>query len=154
MNEPDKLPIDNAAAPGLSTPPPVVRWYKLYAGFMVLAGLLLVALGIYLRQNEAVILSSVRDITPADIQIRATVTLILGVVFALAFIVALLLPRSPGAWVYHIVMIAFGLGNCCLWLATIPLMLAWLKPETQRWFGRNVPGVLPQGDEDVLPPTA
>ena len=73
-------------------------------------------------------------------QPRIQVMVAIGIILFTAFVVALLLPNTSGAWIFHIILIAVGLSSCCLWPATIPLMIAWLKPETQRWFGRATPG--------------
>jgi hypothetical protein len=61
-----------------------------------------------------------------------------GVVLGLVFGIAPFLPRRPGVWIYDLVLIALGLTSACLWPMTIPLLIFWIKPETRRWFGRNV----------------
>ena len=65
----------------------------------------------------------------------------LGVILALAFIVALLTPRRFWAWIYNLVLICLGLTSCCFWPITIPLLIFWIKPEVRAWY-RNEP--LPQ----------
>ena len=50
---------------------------------------------------------------------------------------AFFLPRRPWAWVVHLVLIALGLTSCCTLPASIPLLVYWLKPDAQAWFGRR-----------------
>jgi hypothetical protein len=54
--------------------------------------------------------------------------------------IALLLPPSPAAWVYHIVILCLGLGGCSLPFSVI-LLIHWFKPETQAFFGRGTPPI-------------
>ena len=92
-----------------------------------------------------------RGTTPAEIKIQAVLLIIVGIVLFIAYVVALILPKSSGAWIYHIVMIAIGLTSCCLWPATIPLIIAWLKPQTQQFFGRT-DAFTPRPNDPNLPP--
>ena len=132
--------------------PPVLKWYKIYAGFMAVLQLAGVAAGIALLKYLPEIMAKVPEVSETELKLRAYVIIVIGCVLFVAYLVALVLPKSSGAWVYHVVMIGIGLSNCCLWIATIPMMIAWLKPETQRWFGRAMPGVLPAPRDPNLPP--
>jgi hypothetical protein len=105
-----------------------------------------------LLKYAPVILASTPQMSPAELKVRAVITAVIGIVLFVAYVVALVLPKSSGAWVYHLVMIGIGLSSCCLWAATIPLMIAWLRPETQRWFGRAGAGVLPPSNPNLPPP--
>jgi hypothetical protein len=62
---------------------------------------------------------------------------VLGLVLSIPFAIGPFLPRSPGAWTFDLVLICIGLGSACCLPVTIPLLLAWLKPETKAYFGRN-----------------
>ena len=139
----------DAALP--SGPPPVIGWYKIYAGFMAFAYLLTAIGGFFIIKNMEALAASTRGMDPTELKIRGFVLVALGIILFTAFVAALLLPNTPGAWTFHIILIAVGLSNCCLWLATIPLMIAWLKPETQHWFGRGQSNIPPR-DPDIPPP--
>jgi hypothetical protein len=133
-------------------PPPVLMWYKLYAGVMAFLQLAGAASGIALLKYLPVIMANAPGVSETELKIRAVIICVVGSILFVAYVVALVLPKSPGAWIYHLVMIGIGLSSCCLWPATIPLMIAWLKPGTQRWFGRAVPGVLPPSNPNAPPP--
>lgn len=140
----------NTALP--STPPPVVGWYKAYVAFMAVLAFLYILLGLVILRFAPNIVASSRDTTLVEVKMQALILMIVGIVFFIAYVVALILPKSSGAWVYHLIVIAFGLTNCCLWPATIPLMIAWLKPQTQQWFGRYDPFTSPPSDPNQPPP--
>lgn len=152
-NEPLNIGSSSSMEAPLPTgPPPVLSWYKLYAGFMAFLYLACFVGGLALLKFMPVIMANAPGTSAMELKVRAVITAVVGIVLFVAYVVALVLPRSSGAWVYHMVMIGIGLTSCCLWPATIPLLIAWVKPETQRWFGRAVPGVLPTPRDPQLPP--
>jgi MFS family permease len=162
MNDPNEFPAydeplntgsaTGAGAPTSLVPPPVLKWYKIYAGFMIFLYALCMIGGFMLLNYLPTVTASAPEISATELKVRAVILIVIGVVLFVAYAVALVLPKSPGAWVYHLVMIGIGLSSCCLWPATIPMMIAWLKPETQRWFGRAGTGVLPVPRDPNLPP--
>lgn len=142
LNQPDPVTGEQTGFDSVlpSGPPPVVRWYRVYAGFMAFIYLLTAVGGFFVIKNMEALATGSRGIDPIELKIRGFVMVAIGIILFTAFVVALLLPNTSGAWIFHIILIAVGLSSCCLWPATIPLMIAWLKPETQRWFGRATPG--------------
>jgi hypothetical protein len=64
------------------------------------------------------------------------VYIIIGLVFFIAYLIALFLNPGPGTWVYDLVLICFGMSSCCCLPITIPLLIFWIKPETKKYFGR------------------
>ena len=60
-----------------------------------------------------------------------------GLLMFFVFAAAALLPAKPYNWIVGIVIIALGFSSCCLWPACIPLLIYWVKPETQALFGRK-----------------
>ena len=46
------------------------------------------------------------------------------------------LPRKSWAWTYGLVVISAGLMCGCWIVASIPLLIQWVKPETKAYFGR------------------
>ena len=61
----------------------------------------------------------------------------MGVLFAIPFLIAFFIPRKPWAWTYHIVMICIGMTGCTI-VASIPLLIFWLKPDVKGYFGREL----------------
>jgi uncharacterized membrane protein HdeD (DUF308 family) len=62
----------------------------------------------------------------------------LGIVFAAPFIAAaLFLPRKPWAWILGIDLIALGMTFISFAPFLIALLIFWIKPETQAFFGRK-----------------
>jgi MFS family permease len=113
-------------------PPPVLFWFRWYAGLMaamyglcVLAGpvLLVLAARTQGRQHD-------------ELLIQAVVMMIIGLPLTIACLVPFFLPRKPGAWVYDLVVICIGLTSCCCMPVTIPLLIYWIKPETKAWFNQ------------------
>ena len=74
---------------------------------------------------------------PRTILVYGVVLAVTGAVLHSACFSAFFLPRRPWAWVVHLVLIALGLTSCCTLPASVPLLVWWLKPETQAWFGRR-----------------
>ena len=62
--------------------------------------------------------------------------MLLGLVLAAVYVYAFFAPARPWAWIYHLVLICLGLTSCCCMPASIPLLVFWLRPTTQRYFGR------------------
>lgn len=118
--------------------PPVVVWFKVYAGLM--AGLYrMVAVGgvALLRYDPA-------RHDPAMPAEDALVTGAmgyayagLGLVFFGVFLMAVFHSRAPWAWIFAVVLICLSFTNPCCLPAGIPLLIYWHKPETKRHFGRR-----------------
>lgn len=118
-----------------SPEPQVLLWHKVYCALMTLiyvvstllgAGMMLFANRIADAHNPA-----------AQFIVQGFVMAAMGSVFTAAFFASFFLPRAPWAWVYHIVLISLGLTSCCCLPASVPLLIFWLKPETQGYFGRK-----------------
>ena len=62
---------------------------------------------------------------------------LVGVALTIPYVVAFALPRRPWAWIYHLVLIAIGMTSACCLPLTVPLLIFWLKPEVQSWYGRR-----------------
>lgn len=112
--------------------PEVVSWFKVYAAAMALLYALVLLFA------AAVILMGVfaEDIDPVEMAFLGVIMGGLGFVLMVAFAAALFLPQRPWVWVYDLVLIAIGLTSCVTMIATIPLLIYWIKPETRAWFGR------------------
>jgi hypothetical protein len=129
----------NAPPPAWSgSPPPVWTWFRVYAGAMTLMYVVLLGVGVFMLLAGSTVAESSRN--PEDafmIPILGGVYAGLGLVFAVAYAVGLLMPRKPWAWIYGIVLIAIGMTSACCIPATIPLLIFWIKPEAKAFFGRS-----------------
>jgi hypothetical protein len=109
-------------------------WYRVYCGFLAFLYLLVTALGIFLLTVPL----ETRRYDQEELFIMGVTYSVLGSVLFLVFMVALFLPAKPYNWIVGIVMMAIGMTSCCLLPAVIPLLIYWLKPETQMFFGRKI----------------
>jgi hypothetical protein len=108
-------------------------WYRVYVGVMALLYMAVAIMGVAFL----LIPFETRQYERGEIMLMGGVYAALGAVFFIAFAVALFLPPKPYNWIVGIIMIALGLTSCCLLPATIPLLIYWIKPETQAFFGRK-----------------
>lgn len=53
------------------------------------------------------------------------------------FIASFFLPRSPGAWLYHIILICLGMSSACFLPLCLPLLLFWLQDPCKAYFGKD-----------------
>jgi hypothetical protein len=60
-----------------------------------------------------------------------------SLVFFIIYLIAIFLRPSPGAWVYDLVLICFGMVACCCLPIALPLFIFWINPETKSYFGRQ-----------------
>lgn len=138
-------PVPPPAAPPVLFPPVpgggaprVLVWYRLYLGAMaaLYAGCLAVGIVLIWYREEFSGWAG-RGEDPRTLLVYGVVLAAMGALLHSVYFAAFFLPRRPWAWVVHIVLIAIGLTSCCTMPAAIPLLVAWLKPETQAWFGRG-----------------
>lgn len=61
----------------------------------------------------------------------------LGLVFLIPLALAFFLPRRRWAWVYHLVLICFGMTGCTI-VASIPLLIFWIKPDVKAYFNQDL----------------
>src|SRR5512134_1365332 len=108
-----------------SDAPPVLMWYRIYAGLMaamyVVVTLVGVSLPMWMPPGGA------EDPPP---WLFALIFGCIGAPFSGAYIAAFFLPRRPWVWIYHLVLICIGLTSACCMMASIPLLIFWIKPET------------------------
>lgn len=108
-------------------------WYRIYCGVMAALYFFVSVMGIFL----AMFANQVPDQRPEQTLIMGIVYAVVGAVFFLLYLIALVLPPKPYNWIVGIVTIAIGMTSCCLWPAVIPLLIYWIKPETRKFFGRE-----------------
>jgi hypothetical protein len=62
-----------------------------------------------------------------------------AIVFSFPFMAGLVLPRKPWTWMFGIVLMALGMTSICFLPFVAALLIFWIKPETQAYFGRKNP---------------
>jgi len=136
--------------------PAVVTWFKVYAAFMVLL-YVLVAVGgaLILAMMDLILEEAGAGVDELELKVQGWLCLVMGIGLTAAFVVGLLTPRRPWAWVFSIVLIALGLTSCCTWPATIPLLIFFLKSETRQWYADQPPASysLDHGLDPYQPPS-
>lgn len=108
-------------------------WYRVYLGVMALMYVAVFVVG------GIVAYASQDQITMQEQEnfILGIAYAIIAVPFAIIFAVGLFLPRKSWNWVVGIIYMAIGMTSCCFLPALIPLLIYWIKPETQAHFGRR-----------------
>jgi hypothetical protein len=131
-------------------PPAVVPWQKAYCAAMAAVYLLLFGFGLVL----AVFRESLADATdsPTDNLIAGLLIAAVSLPLAAIFAAGPFLPRRPWAWTYHIVLIALGMTSCACLPFTVPLLIFWIRPDTQAWFGRFAAAGVPAVPAVSRPP--
>lgn len=109
-------------------------WFRIYLGAMAALYLAVIVFGsiaAYFSQYET------NSQEAQELFITGIIYAVIGVPFFLAFAIGLFIPRKPWGWIAGMVYICIGMTSCCFLPAVIPLLIFWLKPETQAYFGRN-----------------
>lgn len=112
--------------------PPVVFWFKVYAGVLCLLYLLLGGFGLVLLGVDPAEL----EMPSGEARVMGAVFLVLGFLLFAACLLPFLVPPRPWVWVYDLVVICLGLTSACFLVICIPLLIFWLKPEAKAYFGR------------------
>ena len=112
--------------------PKAILWYQIYCWILAIMYLLVALAGVALLLLPA----SALEMTEAEKFIAAGVCIALGLPFTAASILPMLFHPKPWLWVYGIVLIALGLTSCCFWPICIPLLIFWIKPDVQSYFGK------------------
>jgi hypothetical protein len=117
-----------------TTRPKAIVWYQVYCSILAIMYLLVLLAGIILLLVPATTL----EMEEFEKLITAGICILLGLPLAAASILPLLVKPRPWLWIYGIVLIATGFTSCCFWPICIPLLVFWIKPDVQRYFGKNV----------------
>ena len=109
-------------------------WYRAYCVAMAFLSLAVAGLGFFF------FFVPIEPQKPGDEEAFLVMGIVyagLGLIMFLVYGVAALLPPKRYNWIVGIVSNALGFSSCCLWPAVIPLLIYWVKPETQAFFGRK-----------------
>ncbi len=113
--------------------PKAVFWYQIYCGTLAAVYLVVAAAGAVLLALPAASL----EMQEAEKFITAGICLAVSLPLLAASLLPFCFHPRPWLWVYGIVLIAVGFTSCCFWPICIPLLVYWLKPDVQGYFGRN-----------------
>src|SRR5512134_3463525 len=119
-------------------PPRVVFWFRAYCGFMtavyVIFGLGSVAFIVF----SSKLAEADKDGMPETFLIAyGAFLVVLGLGLAAAFAAPFFLAPKSWVWIYDLLLIAVGMTSCACWPITVPLLIYWIKPEAQAYFGRS-----------------
>ena len=106
------------------------RWFLVYVAAFVLLYLGMVAFGLLLLLYPF----SGTAAEVEELRTNGGVFVVIGAAFLVVYAVGLFLPRRQWGWVYGVVLIGLGMSSCLTLPATIPLLIAWLKPEMKARF--------------------
>ena len=112
--------------------PTVVQWFKVYIGFLAAVYLFLGLFGLVFVINPALF-----EIERAEAWVISLVFLAISLPFAALFLTPFFLKPARWVWIFDLVLIALGLGSCLTLPFAILLLIFWVKPETQQYFGRG-----------------
>ena len=111
-------------------PPKVIQWFKIYS---VVQCLLYLAFSLFFFFAYPAETESEKE--------GAHIGAALQLVVSLGFFGAWVLPRfvrpRPWLWTYDLVVLEIGSLNIFVLPASIPLLKAWRKPETKKYFGKS-----------------
>jgi len=115
-------------------PPAVIFWFKFYAGSLCFLYLLTAGFSFFFFFADP----SQTEIPKVTAQLIGVFMLVVSLVLIAACLLPFLLAPRPWLWVYNLVIICLGMTSACYLLVCIPLLIFWLKPETQRYYGKQV----------------
>lgn len=127
------LPLSAAAQP----PPAVIDWYKAYCVLSALLYMTLILVGIlffFIHPGKSHGL--LQGGATFQIRVAGIVYILMGFLFMIPYLIGLFIPARPWGWIYGLIMICLSFNNCCCLPLSIPLLIFWIKPETQKHFGR------------------
>ncbi|MCC7344367.1 MAG: hypothetical protein IT573_05465 [Deltaproteobacteria bacterium] len=116
--------------------PGVVKWYRFYCAVMIFVYTLTLALsvlGLIFAKHWMVEPDAPPWLMTGYMVFLGMMSLALIGVFVATFF----LPRSPGAWIYHIILICLGLSSPCFIPICVPLLIYWLQPPAKAYYGRD-----------------
>lgn len=119
--------------------PPVILYFRFYAGFVTLVSMGLAALGAALAFAPMVIGKTSKPSDLLGTAIMGAFYVGVGIVFGGAHLVATVMPRKKWAHTYGLVILAVALvlgSGCCLPFA-LPLLIFWSKEDVKLWFARG-----------------
>jgi hypothetical protein len=113
--------------------PPVYMWFKIYSALFAVLYLVVAIAGGGLIAAAASNPSGELN----EAAFMGVIYLVVGLVLFVPFVIAPFLPKKPWVWIFDLVLICVGLTSPCCMIASIPLLIFWIKPEAKALFGRG-----------------
>lgn len=114
------------------TPPPVLRWFKVYCAVLCAIYALVAAAGIAVLLVDPAAL----DMPPLVARATGGVLFAMGALLMAATAAPFFLAPQPWVWTYDLIVICLGLTSACFLPACIPLLIYWIRPEVKAYFGK------------------
>lgn len=112
--------------------PGVLVWFRVYTIFLSLLYLLVIGLGVVF-----LVFGSQLQNEEMDGVFVGLFMIALGIPLCALFVAPLFLPPRPWVWIFDLVLIGIGCTSACTLPFCIALIIFWIKPETQQYFGRD-----------------
>lgn len=139
---PNGAPGEEYAAQG-DQPPGVVLFFRLYTGILAVLGAALVVLGFVL-----IVTATGPAVRARQELIGAAFYVVLGAAASVAHAIAFFGGRRGWVHTFGLLLIGFASLSCCCLPISLPLLLAWNKPEVKRWY---TPPPIADDDEPAAP---
>lgn len=110
--------------------PEVVKWFKVYCGFMCLlyVGVAAASLIFFLVPPAEL------DMPAAGARFMGVIFLVIGFTLFVLFLLPFLVGRVRWMWGYGIALIAIGMTSACCVLACVPLLIFWVRPGVREYY--------------------
>ena len=116
MTQPPDYPHASAgygyAPPSQVERPGVVKWFYAYTVLWILVYLFALGAGVALAMTPETFADEQHP--PEVLKFQGILMSVISVPLIAFFVVALFLPRKPGVWIYHLVVVCFGFLSWCL----------------------------------------
>jgi hypothetical protein len=121
--------------PAQDAPRPTVWWFfAAYCAAMALLYLSVSVLGVVFIAFAEEMVEGDPNSTSAEPMLMGAMFIVMGLIFGAFFAAAPLLPKRKWAWIYGIVVISIGLTSICTLLASIPLLIFWIKDDVKAFY--------------------
>lgn len=114
--------------------PGVIIWFKIYAALLCFLYLLTGAFSFVFLFGDP----SELDMPENMARIVGVMMLVISAGLFVICLLPLILKPKPWLWVYNLVVICLGMTSACFLLICVPMLIFWLKPETRRYYGKDV----------------
>lgn len=112
---------------------PAWTWVRGFCWLLAICNLGLAALGVAFVSRAEVLQSEF--FTAEIVRQVGWLAVATGLFFAALNVAMAFLPRKPWVWVAHMINLVVPMLLICPAVLCIPLLVAWLKPETKAYFG-------------------
>lgn len=118
--------------------PPVVLYFRLYAGFVALVNMGLAAMGLVIAIMPMLVEKTPKPGDLIGTAVLGGIYMTIGIVISTLHVVATVMPRRPWAHTFGLVVLAIAFvfnTGCCI--VAVPLLIFWSKAEVKTWFAKG-----------------